>query len=370
MKILHIITGLNTGGAETMLLKLIREADSRAEKHIVISMMDKGSRGKEIQKYCDLHTLNLKQGKLSFSSIYQLIRIAKRFKPDIIQGWMYHGNLMALILNFFIRKKLFWNIRQTLVDINQEKKLTKVVIKLNSIFSNYVTGIIYNSLLSIKQHENYGFCRKNSIHIANRFDDKFYKITEESINENKSNLGLSKNTKVIGMVARYHPMKNHLGFIKNITPFLQKNSSLYCILIGTNINQQNEELVKAIQASANPDRFLLLGEKEDLTKYYNIFDYCVSSSLWGEAFPNIIGESMACGTPCIVSDVGDSKLIIDNWGFSYEPNSRHEFAQKIEIALNLGAIEYNQLAKKCQKHIAEFYSIVSIYDRYIKNYTK
>ena len=145
MKILHIITGLGTGGAETMLLKLVKESSGRPESHVVVSLMDEGTRGQEVKKHASLYCLGLGQGRFSMFALIRLFRIVKKETPDVLQGWMYHANLAAFFVSLFVKKPMYWNIRHSLSDASQEKKLTRLIIKLTALLSKHTKAILFNS---------------------------------------------------------------------------------------------------------------------------------------------------------------------------------------------------------------------------------
>jgi glycosyltransferase involved in cell wall biosynthesis len=368
MKVLHIITGLNTGGAEAMLQKLIAESIHKQETHVVISMMDEGTHGDFIKQHAKLYCLGLKPGKITINAIWNLFKLVKIESPDIIQSWMYHANIVAFFVNVFTRKKLFWNIRCSLEQIKKEKTITRLLIKLSAFISPLIKKIIFNSHSSITQHKAIGFSNKNNRFIGNGFDlTKFEYIDRERSETLKVSLGLPEKSVVIGHVARYHPVKNHIGFIQAISSLFNQKENLYCVMVGTNVDAENVELVSAINQTGNPDRFFLMGEQLDLPSLYGAFDFMVSSSL-SEAFPNTIGEAMACGTPCIVTDVGDSKKIVDNYGLSYSPGCSEELLGCFDIAFAYSEDQYAVLSKNCRDYIDEFYSIENIYLQYIKLY--
>jgi glycosyltransferase involved in cell wall biosynthesis len=368
MKILHIITGLNTGGAEAMLQKLIAESQHQQETHIVVSMMNEGTHGNFIKKHAKLYCLGLKPGKITFLAIWKLYKLVKMEEPDIIQSWMYHANILAFFVNIFTRKKLYWNIRCSLEQIKTEKATTKFLIKLSALISPFVNKIIFNSHSSIAQHNAIGFTNKNNAFIGNGFDLKKFQYIDKSQSVTlKDSLGIPEKSIVIGHVARYHPVKNHIGFIRTISSLFDLKENLFCVMVGTDVDSENLELVSAINKTGNQNRFILMGEQSDLPSLYGTFDYMVSSSL-SEAFPNTIGEAMACGTPCIVTDVGDSKLIVADYGLSYSPNHSEHLLDCLDTAFTYSDDQYLTLSHNCRSYISEFYSIENIYLQYINLY--
>jgi len=369
MKIVHVITCLNTGGAEMMLQKLIIESSHTEDEHVVISLMDEGTLGSEIKKHVKLYSIGMDPGAISLFALYKLFRIIKQENPNVIQGWMYHANIAALFVNIILNRILVWNIRQSLVDIKYEKKLTRLLINLSSFCSRFVNKIIFNSHISLSQHTAFGFNQSNTLVIPNGFDlTSFQLASDENLYAFKKECKIPIESKIIGHVARYHPMKNHIGFIKEITKLLLGNRNLFCVMVGKGVDGNNRELISLIEGSKCKDQFILLGERSDLSKIYGCFDFTVNSSLWGEAFPNVIGESMACGTPCIVSDVGDSARIVAEFGFVYPPSQSNNLILRLQQALDVSSTDYNELAFSCRRHISNNYSINAVYGKYANLY--
>jgi glycosyltransferase involved in cell wall biosynthesis len=365
MKILHIITGLGTGGAEAMLQKLVYESSCRPENHVVVSLMGEGTRGQEIKEHASLYCLGLGQGRLSIAAFVRLFQIVKEENPDVIQGWMYHSNLAGFFVNIFFRKPLFWNIRHSLSDIKNEKRMTRFFIQIGAILSRFTKKVVYNSRNSIQQHLAIGYSGQNAVFIPNGFDLNVF--VDASSSSFRSQNNLSEEAILLVHVARFHPVKNHKGLIQVLSSVLPQYSNLYCLMVGKDVCLGNKELEKLILRSGFADRYRLLGERNDLPTIYSAVNYTVNPS-WGEGFPNVVGESMACGTPCIVSDVGDSKMIVGEFGFDFNPENESEFRRAIVRALELGRSEYNTLSNACRQRIGEQYTIAAIYSQYVNMY--
>lgn len=352
-----------------MLLKLVKESERRPEKHVVVSMMDEGTRGAEIKRYATLYCLHLEPGSVSFGALLQLVIIIRKECPDVVQGWMYHANLILSLANIISKKPLFWNVRQSLASLDNEKRLTRAVIKFSRLVSRFSPAqIIYNSHTSLRQHEGIGF-RPVSLVIANGFDLVAFNVASESEKkEARDTLGLPSDALVLGQVARFHPMKNHLGFMEVAGGFFDANPRLCVLMAGTGLDRENNELMAAMsEKRIKRDNFYLLGERKDLPTIYHALDFLVNPS-WGEAFPNVVGEAMACGRPCIVSDVGDSARIVGDTGFVFEPAEPEQFKAVLTKALSLDPAQYQQRSQAARQRVEALYSISSIYDQYMDVY--
>lgn len=356
-----------------MLLKLLRQqAKDKSSTHIVVSLMDKGSRGDEIGSLSELYCLNLNRGSISIGALYKLLKIIKSNNPDVIHSWMYHANILAYLVNLVFKKPLVWGIRCSLDNIKNLKPNTRLIVKFCAIVSSRIDRITYNSNISIDQHIRYGFSERNAEFIANGFElDKFNRENKTKSKMDFSSLSVPEGVTVLGHVARFHPMKNHKGFIRTIAPILRrKRGKLFCIMAGTNVDLNNRELVDLINELNVSNYFLLLGERADLKNVYHLFDFLVSPSLWGEGFPNVVGEAMSCGIPCIVSQVGQSSDIVGDCGYVYLPTQPDQLIACIETALQLTEEKYQELSEKCVKTIQHHYAIKTISDKYTKIYEK
>lgn len=323
IKVLHIITSLDRGGAELFLIRLIESLKNKNIQNEILCLSGKGSLSKLLAKKQKVHYLNT--NKNLFSIFYNLIKLIKFFqknKYDIIQGWMYHGNFASLVV-FLINKKqrVIWNIRQTLYSFSDEKLLTRIVIYLNSYFSNFPEKIIFNSYKSLNQHMKIGFKRKKLKYIPNGIDLKKYKGKK---------LIQKKKFVSIGHIARFHPMKNHDLLIRIVNYFLNNSKKVKFYLIGKEVSYDNIFFKEQIKKSFVNKNVFLLGENKNVIKFLKNIDILISTSSWGEGFPNVILEATAMGIPCISTNIGDTKKILKN-GFLINKIDDHKiFIKKIK----------------------------------------
>lgn len=310
-KIVHIITGLSSGGAEHMLYKLLKYSDRKKYYHEVISLMDDGVYGKKIEDLgIKVYCLNLNK-KNVLSSILRARRICKNF--DIVDTWLYHADIFGfLIAKVLLRKKLIWNIRHSNLDKDANKFRTLKIIKINSILSKHVNLITHNSNRALENHIRFGYADKNSIVIPNGFELDKFKFSRDDRLRIREELGF-KEDKVIITVGRWDIQKDYYTLLKALNELKKQNIKFKMIMVGTNLDYENDELVTLIDTYNLKDNIILLGRRNDIPTLLSAADVYVSSSL-GESFSNAIGEAMACELPCIVTDVGDSKLMVGDTG--------------------------------------------------------
>jgi glycosyltransferase involved in cell wall biosynthesis len=359
-KICHIITGLERGGAERFLFNLLTASDvNKKNNNIVISLMSEGYYGPLLKKKnISLSCLNMNRGQINISSAIKLHQILKKTKPDIIQGWMYHGNLAALVGNYINKKaKLSWNIRLSLETYQQMKLKTRLAIKLGAMFSKKANSIIYNSTRSLNQHRQFGFSLNNDLYIPNGFDTEKWKPNKNLKYKIRKLLGVSNKVRVIGYVGRGDDQKDLPKLFRVFNIIKKNHPNVILIAVGKNLEKY----------ALNSDRIIFLGERSNVEEIMTSFDLlCLTSK--AEGFPNVIGEAMSSGLPCISTDVGDVKNILGKTGWIVPTNSTSLFAKYLDNFLKMPEKELKKYGKSARELIIKNYDINKIREQYISLY--
>lgn len=368
-RILHIITGLSTGGAERALYNLLNGGLGEYFDSHVISLGDEGTIGPQIRALgVPVTSLGMRRGRATFSGLAKLRRMVRSFMPDLIQGWMYHGNLAATWARTLASgcPVLAWNIRQSLYNLGHEKPMTQQVIRANRFFSSAPDALLYNSWLSRKQHEAFGFASRHGRVIPNGIDVRKYSFSFASRQRIRFKLGIPVDAPVVGHVARLHPMKDHPIFLRAAVDIALRYPETHFLLSGRNVSLENETLAQLIPAQVH-DRFHLLGERNDVPDLMSAMDvFCQSS--WSEAFPNVLGEAMAVGVVCVATDVGDSAAIIGDTGVVIPPRDKEALAAGIESVLTMSSEERNILGSRARARIEANYTLGVIVEQYAALY--
>lgn len=383
LKVLHIITDLDTGGAEMMLYKLLNTWKSEPLiENVVITLMGRGPITERIESLgVTVQSLGMEQGERpTIGKLRTLIHKIEAEQPSLIQGWMYHGNIAATAAVFLLRGFLrlrqkipvVWNIRQTLYDLANEKRMTRMLIGLGRLCSRLPAGIIYNSTLSAEQHEKAGFNAKNRVMIPNGFDLQRFQPNDSAADLLKEQFGLAKEALLVGHISRWHPMKGHATLLqaaRRVVDGLGEDYPVHFLLVGRGVTDQQEALVQSIDALGLTGHVLLLGERSDVEQIMAAVDLVVSPSSWGEGFPNVIGEAMACGAPCLVTDVGDSTVIVKDTGKVVPINDDKAMADGI-ISMLVQQETLQQLGQQARDRVMQHYSIDAVANRYLELYRK
>ncbi|MGC2743994.1 MAG: glycosyltransferase [Candidatus Angelobacter sp.] len=371
MRVMHVITGLSTGGAETMLLKFLSAASGSME-HVVVSLSDEGTIGPRIASLgVPVHCLGLKRNSPNPFQALSILPLARRIDPQLFQGWMYHGNLMASVATLALRKSashkrapVLWNIRQTVYDLQRERWLTSRLIRLGARLSAHPAAIIYNSQTSATQHQGLGYRAEKRVIIPNGFDCQILRPDDAARRVVRAELGVTDDTVLIGLVARYHPMKDHPGFLQAAGRVVRSHPRVRFVLVGAGVSSTQCELVEAVRQNGLHDHTILLGERSDIPRLNNALDIACSASAWGEGFSNAIGEAMACGVPCAVTDVGDSAYIVGDTGLVSPPREPEALADAIVRLIDIGRIGRQQLGAKARRRIETEFGLPAIVQRY------
>lgn len=332
IRIVHIITGLGSGGAENMLYKLLKYSDKSKYYHEVISLMDEGVIGKRIRdEGVKIHSLNVSKANI-FKSILYARRICKDF--DIINTWLYHADLFGFVIaKLLLKKKLIWNIRHSNLDKNANKSRTLMIVKINSLLSKFVDYITYNSNKAYETHKMNGYINNKYNIIPNGFELDKFKFISSNRKETRAKLNISNEEKVLITVGRWDIQKDYYTLFKAVNELALKIADFKLLMVGTNLDYSNKELLELVSKYNLMDNILLLGKRDDIPELLSAADIYLSSSL-GESFSNAIGEAMACALPCIVTDVGDSRIMVDRFGAVVPPRNYLLMAEKIINYIN------------------------------------
>jgi glycosyltransferase involved in cell wall biosynthesis len=368
---IHIITGLSVGGAERMLYNLLSKINRLCFQPIVVSLMDRGTLGDRIEALgIPVYTIGMKRGMPTPVVLWRLLHTVHHLKGDLIQGWMYHGNLAAQLAGLFSFKKIpvLWGIHHSIHSLKSEKRMTAEIIKFSAKTSKLTEKIIYVSSNSKMQHEAIDYCRENSCIIPNGFDTSLFKPSFEARLNLRSELGLSNESFLIGLIGRYHPMKDHANFLRAAALLLKDFPDVHFVLVGSKVEQQNPILYQLIQDLGIFHQVHLLGERSDMPHLIAALDIVTSASAYGEAFPLVIGEAMSCGVPCVVTDVGDSAQIVGDTGRVVPPRNSEALANAWQELILLDIENKQALGKAARIRIIESFSLETVVAQYEKLY--
>jgi glycosyltransferase involved in cell wall biosynthesis len=368
MEVLHIITGLQRGGAETLLCNLCKF--DKEYKHSIISMSDIKNKDMVFKDLpnISIYSLNFKNGRIKLSGLFMLYRLIIQINPDAVQTWMVHADLIGgLIARFAGIKNIFWGVHHTILIGGKSKLSTIFIVKLNAFLSRFIPKkIIYCAEKSKSIQESIGFKKSKGVVIQNGYDINSF-FQNRSLGEDfRDEINISNHTFVIGHVGSYDPLKDQNTLIEALAFLDQEHFDFNAVLVGKNLDNNNLELVTKLKENGLNDRVHLLGVRNDIPAVMNGIDLFVLTSL-SEAFPNVLNESMACGTPCVTTNVGDASLIVDNTGWVVQPKDAKAIADAVIKAAGekeSNNINWLQRRDDCTKRISSNFTLEKMLEKY------
>ena len=354
--IVHLITGLEIGGAERMLTRLAAGSDRERFTTLVVSMTDAGKMGPLlIGAGIAVEALGMRRGLADPSGLARLLKILRRERPQVLQTWLYHADLLGLTARWLGQAPgLVWNVRCS------EFVGSKAVRLALSRLSSMPDAVIVNSLAGQRFHQSLGYRPKRWEHIPNGIDTSELRPDEAARRRLRAALGIEEDMIAIGLPARYHPMKDHTTFLAAAAKLAQRRPEVVFALVGAGIEPGNRELTEAIAAHGLEHRVRLLGERQDMRAVYPGFDIAASSSAFGEGWPNVIGEAMSCGVPCVATDSGDSADILGPTGLVVPPRNPPALAAAWERLAALGPDERRRLGAEARERIVRHYDLAAV----------
>ena len=369
MKVNHVIAGLSMGGAQMMLYKLLSSLERSAFESEVISLADVGPLDKKIRALgVPVKVLGMRPGVADPTALWRLARWWRHDPPDVVQTWMYHGDLIGgLAAKLAGGIPVAWNIRHSDLDA-EGKRSTLWTIRACAGLSRWLpTRIVCCAELSRRIHIDHGYIGKKIVVIPNGFDLEVFRPDPMARVSVRRELGIAEESILIGLVGRFHPLKDHRNFIEAACRLHASVPAVHFLLCGDDVTTENTELVEWIDAGGIGDRCHLLGRREDVPRLNAALDIACSSS-YSEGFPNTVGEAMACGVPCAVTDAGDSALIIGDTGRVVRPKDPGALARAWREMIEIGRDGRERLGAAARRRIAEHFSLRVIAARYEELY--
>jgi len=327
--IFFLIRSLNIGGTERQLIELVKGLDKNTYEITVGLFYDGGILREELTAMEGVKLLPLyKSGRWDLIRFCtRLITILSRSKPHILYSFLPDANLVGLISGRITRvKQIVWGVRASNMNVSRYDWLARMSLRLSAFLSRFPDAIITNSFAGLRFHKDIGYKTERMKVIPNGIDTKLFKPDHLSGFRLRDEWGIDEEMITIGLVGRLDPMKDHATFLRAVKIFDQKECSVRFVCVGDGKEPYKSEIHFLCRRLGVNGSIIWAGERCDMTAVYNSMDIVTSSSSFGEGFPNVIGEAMACGVPCVVTDIGDSAIIVGETGIVVPPEDPQSLA--------------------------------------------
>jgi glycosyltransferase involved in cell wall biosynthesis len=357
-KIVFVTAGLRGGGAEAMLARLATARPGVADEIRIVSLLAAEAHMARLRA-AGVEVIELrfdKPGGIA-TGLFKLARLIAERRPDIVQGWMYYGDLAAFVaLALSGRRRqthLIWSIRCSAMDWRSYGLGLSLVVKACALVSRYPDVVTANSTTGLKSHLALGYRPRRAQVIANGIDIDEFQPNAAARRAVRTELGIGNDAIVLAHVARVNAMKDHGSFLAAMAAL----PHLYALLVGAG----TEDL------PAGPNLFRL-GCRCDVPRLFAAADFVISSSRFGEGFSNVLAEGMACGLPAVATDVGDAKFIVGDTGFVVPPQGPDALIAAIRTLAAESETARAQRGSRARARIVENFAMGHAVQRYVDLY--
>ncbi|MBS1141842.1 MAG: glycosyltransferase [Proteobacteria bacterium] len=359
----HLITGLDRGGAEVMLLKLLRGADSARYRHVVYVLSpalallhDFRNAGVEVR------TLDVRGLGGLLKALWIVRCAAVRERPALLMSWLHHADLFAVLLKACLPSlPIVWNLRCSVLNLGELPRLNLILVRLLALLSFIPSAVVTNSQAGRSAHAAVGYHPRRWVLLPNGFDLEVFYPDRFGGELLRNELGLGEDDFLIGTVGRYHPMKGYGIFSAAAAQVSREYPHTRFVMVGKGLDQANLALVATLEDAANATIFL--GERSDVPQLMNAFDVMLLTST-SEGFPNVIGEAMACAVPCVATDVGDCREVIGETGIVAEAGSPAAVAAALGRMIGLSREARADLGVQARQRVEKHFGMQAIVRRY------
>jgi glycosyltransferase involved in cell wall biosynthesis len=372
IKVMHIITTLGPAGAEFMLSRVASGMDGGRFENEIVSLTDILDLAEKMQEVgVRVRTLGMTTRLPNPLLVLRLAQWIRESKPDVVHTWMYHANLVgALAARLAGDVPVVWGIHHSALDPRVDKRRTMLVNRICAFLSRrFPARIVSCSEASLRIHKNLRYAAEKMEVIPNGFDLEQVKPDPAARASVRQELGMSADALLIGIAARFHPHKDHRNFVQAAARLHKRIPEIHFVLCGLDVTLQNSQLVGWIEDAGIRDCCHLLGLRKDMSRLFAGMDIATTSSS-SEAFPIAIGEAMACGTPCVVTNVGDSALIVGETGTVVAPGDPHALAEAWRKLIEAGPAVRRRLGMAARLRVQQHFALPAIVERYQAIYAK
>lgn len=314
MKLLLLIPSLAAGGAEGQLV-LLANGFGRLGHDVTVAVLSGG--GRLEQKLSGVRLADLGKGcKRDLPrTLSRLATLVRREKPDILHSYLGTANILAALCGMlFPGLRVVFGLRASNVALDDLGFTSRLAYRLERLLSRRANLVIANSEAGRMHAVACGFPAARMAVVPNAVDPQRYSPAPRDAALLRDELGIKPEEQLVGVVARLDPMKDQLGFVEAAARVLLTRPAVRFLLVGAGLESYALRVRERIASLDLGGRILLAGTRADMPAAYSALDVLCLPSAYGEGFPNAVAEALACGTPCVVTDVGDAATLAHRAG--------------------------------------------------------
>lgn len=311
MKVALLARDLEVGGAQRQLVTLARGLHRRGVPTCVVSCFAGGALESDLRRDCvPTHVLD-KRGRWDVVPFMaRLVSVLRRERPDALCSYLVLANILAAVVKPVLPDcRVAWGVRASRVDLDRYDGLARGTARIEAALSRAADVIITNSHSGRRQAELRRFPKDRLVVVPNGVDTSAFRPDPEGGRRVRREWGIDERAPLVGLVARIDPMKDHANFLAAAGRLAVEAPDMRFACVGDGPAALRAGLVAKGAALGLADRLTWSPVRADMPAVYGALSVLVSASSFGEGFPNVVAEAMACGTPCVVTDVGDSALV-------------------------------------------------------------
>lgn len=343
----HVISGLAPGGAELALLRLVENTSLPPQHTTVVSLTENGEVGVRLAAAgAEVVSLGMARGVPDLRGPWRLAQLLRRRRPALVQSWMYHADLVAgLAARLAGGPPIVWNVRNGSLATGAVRLRTAWVARAAGRLGRWLPArIVCCSRTARDIHVSLGYPEERMVLIPNGFDSVRFRPDPGDRERLRAGWDIPPEAPVVGLVGRFDPVKDYYGFLQAAARLVRQATEVRFVLCGTGVDSANTQIMGWIRELGLEGYCRLLGHRTDLERVYRVLDVLALSS-YTEAFPNVVGEAMASGVPCVVTAVGDAPWLVGDTGHVVPPRDPAALAAAID--------EVIQLSPECRAVLGE-----------------
>jgi glycosyltransferase involved in cell wall biosynthesis len=354
-----------------MLYKLLSRLPPEVCSNRVVSLTGSGQMAEKIEALdIPMHSLGMRRGVPDPRAVWRLCRLMRRLRPGLVQTWMYHADLIGGMAARLAGVPVAWNIRHSTLDPRTDKRTTLWTAQICARLSRFLPRtIVCCSETARRVHAGAGYDTDRMVVIPNGFDLGDFYPDPRVRTSMRRELGVGENDFLVGVVARFHPQKDHENLVRAAAILAGEDIQASFLLCGQGIDWDNPKLAGWIRGAGLEDRFHLLGRRGDVPRLTAALDAACLPSSHGEGFPNVLGEAMACGVPCVTTNVGDSADIVGDTGLVAPPGDPAALARALAELAGMSPQERTELGARARKRIRERFDLERVAQAYLELYS-